>query len=729
MGDQYLGLPDPRRRQPDPAGDESRKRYLVNLRRDLPGPPTDNRYTQSASFLDVQYAAVMALRNWITGCTLRVTVRGRDEDDRADEDEPAHRTGRPPADKAFRKAMPSVRSDPRDEEYGPAPFDHPLAELFEDINEVDTPIDFLSQWTIQKELTGNVLCWLVRDRLGLPRELWVLPTALCTYLPWSDQYPMGAWRVHEYRPGSPESGPFAILPAEDVLHYRAVSHPLYRWDGYSPLTAMARTIDQLNAMSRARKAGLDQGVKPDGVLSVDGISQPQADRLRQLFTQEHAGPEGFRSVIVTDGKSVDFTSLTQSLVDLDFQNGWQQVAELSLAAFGVPATVVGLKEPSSYAAYWAIVQQLQVGKLQPDVNQMAAFFNKHVCRKVDRRARLCIDLPRINDLQLQEEQINTDVGACAITVNQLLAIRNRPPVEGGDVPPKVYEARLMQQFQPAAPGMPGEDPAADPAGGDAHPLDGIGDEVLKALGLGGPPDGQPAPAPPDGKPTPAANGQADGNPFGKALPYDESKVTRNAGRFAPKGQGGGGGQRPAGPATGQPPGNPPTPPSVAPGPGDTPQAVEQAKQHPRVVQAVKALAERAQAIAADLHGRAVAAGMADPADLLHTVDDWAKIFVHKQSDPVAQHLGVSAWVASKILSHLVSHAVAHVKKHLGGAAPRPGRPEPDRPSAPSDRQDGSDGGPPRPDNPAGAGTLPNRIGKAVGASDLAAHLNAFVDSM
>lgn len=701
-------------RRPNPADDERRGQFRRGLALDLPGHPTDNRYVQSQKLAGLPSVAVRAVSDWLSGSTVTVLRRR-------------------PAVRAKSLATPGAQG--RDDELAPVPPDDPLARLFKHLNPVDTWPDFAAQWVQQEWLTGSVFLWVPLSQQGRPLgDVWVLPTAWMHPLPPdSDElfredrggaarghYPAGAWRFTPQWSGVVPGGfPLSsnvVLDARDVLHYRR-PHPLWRWDGHSPLTAMARGLDALEAIEESRTNAMNKGFAPPAVVSVDGATQDECDRVAARFRETHAGPRGNGVPVVTDGKAIDIKLLTTAPKDMDFQAGWEQAVKYALAGLGVMPAVAGLTESGSYAAYYSALRQFFSNTLRPAAHRIGAFLTKHLAaRHYGDDYVVQVDLPTIDDPDLLERQISSDAQNSAITVNQILALRNRDEVDGGDVPPQAYTAKLVaaaQQPPGGGDGPPGAPPGAGggdlPEPGEGHPLDALGDAVLASLGAGGR-GGESQPDQPD--------------PVAKAFPaaYDESKHARDGGKFAAKpgaaattGAQAAKKQKRVGGAPGQQ--SPPPAPTELPA---------EAADHPKVKAAVAGLAKAVAAAAVKVTAYMHENGY-KPEDIIGSADYWQHGFATKHADILSQNLGVSTQTAAGVLGYLLGKAVKHWKDTQRAKAGRPDQPAaPDRtPGGAGGRQDGSDGGPPRPDNPAGAGSLGPRVGKA-GAPDLAAVLDGLV---
>lgn len=421
--------------------------YLADqLRRDTAGQATDNRLEQSAHYRGVIYVAVRAIMDAVQGCSVRVTKKKkkRDKDKKLG---------------TVAKALVTPQAHQNDEQWVPvSDTDNSLVKLLDRPNRTETVQDLLAYVALQYLLTGSALMWTNRDSIGLPAELYVLPTALCYPQPATTDYPQGWWRVTQYYP----SGGFGILPSpvagggvpidgRDVFRFKN-PHPLWRWDAYSPLTAGRHQLDILEAVDQARWTAMDSGVTPSMVVSVAGLTEKQCDQVAEKIADRNAGRRNHRKAVVLSGDEgsdakPDVSFPDTSPKDMDFASGWEQMAGFALSLFGVPKSVASLSGTGSYAELYAALKQFHTLTLGPLVSRLARWLTRCLAHVWGRDFAIEIDPPRIDDLDMLERQISSDASNSAITVNEIRALRNRPLVEGGNVPPKIYEATLTNKMQ------------------------------------------------------------------------------------------------------------------------------------------------------------------------------------------------------------------------------------------------------------------------------------------
>ncbi len=446
--------------------------YLADtLRRDPPGQWSDNRYEQSNHYRGVLYIAIRSIMDALYSTTITLNKK--------------HHKYAAVSLRRLEKAMPTPHANSSDERMRPFDDpDHSLVKLLDQPNRTETFNELLAQLVLQYHLTGSGLMWANPNKLGLPAELYILPTALCTAQPATPDYPEGWWRVTQYYPGggfgilpSPMSGGGAPIDGRDLLRFKN-PHPLWRFDAMSPLTAGSVQLDILESIDQARWTAMDQGLTPDMILLAPGVNQAQLDAHLERLKATNIGKRNFRKVMALGGDQGDskfdvkFPSTTAK--DMDFSSGWDQMTAYALALFGVPKSVAGLATTGSYAELYAALKQFHTLTLRPLVQRLGVWLTKHLARVWSDDLAIQLDLPTIDDQQLHEQQLSTDLAHDLLTFNEARSLRGRKPMPGGDVLVSVFvqkqqakaqQEQQAQQPQPAP--APGGDPSQAAAPADA----------------------------------------------------------------------------------------------------------------------------------------------------------------------------------------------------------------------------------------------------------------------
>lgn len=454
-------LPDPRGK-PSPQSDLPRAVMTAVKRRNLPGYATANRFVQAEQYIGTQYVAIDRVASGLAGSSIQILKRN-----------------------AAGAAALTSRDATRGKDWVPEGFDHPAVRLFEHINPVDTLHQFLTKYFVCKHLFGLAYVYVVLGRSGKPVELWTVPPQYVTpqYAGPTAEYPFGAYRLVVPQPmsyGFAQPGQ-AVIDARQMLTDRRYN-PRYEWDGLSPLTACGLQIDLLRAINESRKEAMDKGIHLDGVVTVEGASEAELDRLRREFAERHTGTAADR-VLFSGGESVKAAPLTLSPKDMSYADGYQQLTDFVCALFGVPPGVVGMTDAGSYAAYYAALQQFRGLKLQPEADEISEVWTKHLIRPHwGRDLKLVVELPPLVDQEDMKQRYSMLLQGGGITVNEERAAHNlEPDEEDGDVPMPVYLQIKQQkaQPQPALPGLSPNDTDASPLSGDSpQPEGGEADEMV-----------------------------------------------------------------------------------------------------------------------------------------------------------------------------------------------------------------------------------------------------------
>lgn len=491
------------------ATDASFKRLLQAMRSMAPGNWSDDRWEQtSRHFTGITYVAVHRICMRLQQCEFQVFHK-----------DPRHPDGKR-----------SVRENETTAERN-GPYD--LVRLLERPNNQDSFGKWLYRIFQQKYLTGTALNWLIPNRLGCPMEMYCIPTALAIPQPAvNPDYPDGYYRiqpVYPYGPFSsypcPSSAVGAAVSAEWMMRFQ-YPHPLYRFDGYSPLTGLRLHIDELEMMDRSRHYKMRRSSNPDAVLNfeeqegMEPMPGHEIDRIRTEWENEHQGPENHGRLIVgTPGAKLEPWQ-GPSPREMDYSNSWEQLTGFIMGGFGITKPAAGMVEDSAYSTLFATLKQLNLLTLDPETDDLALELTRHLAPYFGDDLIVEIRCKRIDDHDLKFQKLNILCQQKAITKNQLLKELDMPTTDedwGDDI--AGTDPMQQQQMMGGMPGMgapPGAPPGGAPGGMDLGAMFGGA--------MGGPPGGDPNAAPPPdmGAPAGGPGGEMGGaNPNMMAPPPDQ----------------------------------------------------------------------------------------------------------------------------------------------------------------------------------------------------------------
>lgn len=457
----------------DPQQRQTGAAFLQFQRNPPPGGWVADVYEQSRHYTGTAFLALSrVVQAW---GSVVATLEKRKRRDRV--------TSGPNGERSVVKAVSPHGGAGNDEDYAPDN-SHTLAEILDAPNRQETFGSLLGYMALQKGLTGEAPVWLVPGKShGRPVELYPLNTALCQpAYPVSEQYPEGAWRITPYYAGSGTGWTYGtlgrrmsastILPGSEVRRLLS-PHPLTRLSGYSVFSACGIQMDILEALDLARHSHMANGSQLGTVIYVPGVDQATADAMSAKWKERYGGARNARTTAVVaaaPGATGEFKieQMGESARELDFIQSWEQSTKFILAAFDVLPTTAGITEGGGYAERYAARQE-QHERWSGQVKQAAEFFNHHLCRpwcEKPGQYRIKLSLPKVVNLERDTPSVSEMIQSDAILVNEVRALKDMKPINGGDLPPSVFKEWVKQkaipQPQMPMPGMPGADDTEQP---------------------------------------------------------------------------------------------------------------------------------------------------------------------------------------------------------------------------------------------------------------------------
>jgi phage portal protein BeeE len=395
------------------AAPEATKRLIQAMRSRSPGGWSDNRWEQTQHFKGITYVGIDRVSKQFLMSEFKLYMR-----------DPTHVDG---------KRLITPDDPPLNEkcmQLGIKPYD--LIRLLQRPNRQDSWGAMMYRWSQQLRLTGTALTWMLPNAFGIPMEMYCIPTSIAIPQPAiNPDYPDGYYRIqpiYPYGPFSsyptPATAVGAPIPAQWMLRFQ-YPHPLLRYDGYSPLTAMNLHIDEVEMMDRSRFYKMKSTVNPTAVLNMsrvegmENLPQEEIDRIHVEWEQ-YQGPENAGKLIVgAPGATLD--EFGTRPVDMDYVESWDQLTSFVLGGgFGISKPAAGMVEAASYANLFSTLKQLVLLTLDPDFALISEYLTQDLCPFFGDGLFLEIKSRRIDDHEIIFEKIQSGQAAKCITKNQVL---------------------------------------------------------------------------------------------------------------------------------------------------------------------------------------------------------------------------------------------------------------------------------------------------------------------
>ena len=325
---------------------------------------------------------------------------------------------------------------------------HPVLDLLSKANPWQNGFEQTVLRVLYLELTGNAYLHPVLDRrLGIPVELWTMPSQWVEIVPGKEEFVDGYLYGVSYEKR-------AFFEREEVIHFKRPNpKDIYYGMGKVEAAWMAATNNQsLHDMDYhwfANKA------RPDWLLTVKGdASQEEIDRLEAQIDSKLRGTRR-TGRFLTATADIDIKPLSFSPKDM---MGREQIVEEIAAVFGVPVSMLKANDPNLASATvgftsWKATSVLPLMRMDEEVlNQtLLPLFG------IEDDAFLAYDNPVAADEKFEMEKRRAYAAGGILTVNEVREM------EGLEAVSDPAASRLLINGQPLG-GQPPQ-PAASPFAG------------------------------------------------------------------------------------------------------------------------------------------------------------------------------------------------------------------------------------------------------------------------
>jgi len=330
---------------------------------------------------------------------------------------------------------------------------HPLSRLLKEVNPVDTYREALYLTSAYQDLTGDAYWYIPKNGLGIPGEIWVLPSERMNIIPSSSDV------IARYELKNQDS----TIPFEpdEIVHFKH-PNPQNRFYGSSVLMAAAHSADIDQFQHEYQRQFYQNFAIPPYALKTDSTLDEQTyERLQRDWNSRYRGSANSgKTGILEAGLSVEKIGVNPK--ELDWLNSNRATRDDILAIFGVPASKLGLVEDVNRANAEANDYTFSANVVEPILSLIDERMTQDLARKFDEKLIVQHDSTIAND-EMKEAQIaGARLSASLTSINEEREALGYDPVEMGDS--ILVPANLVPL------GAPQPEPAPDPV-----------TEALKAL--------------------------------------------------------------------------------------------------------------------------------------------------------------------------------------------------------------------------------------------------------
>lgn len=296
--------------------------------------------------------------------------------------------------------------------------------LLDDPHPDMTKFEFWATNYLHRKAWGNAYHRKLRNQLGQTAELWpILPS-----------------RVRTGRSSETGRKVYVVdgdvdnpLSDDEILHIPGLGYDGVC--GVSPIRAARESIGLGLAAQEYGARLFGNGTLATGVLQTEQrLTQRQADQLGRRWSEKRTGLKSAHETVVLD-KGATFHQLSINPGDAQFLESRRfQVVEVC-RWFGIPPFLMFETEKST--SWGTGLEQQLMGwiriDLSPDLTAVEQRVTKHVLRPTPVYARYALEGLLRGDSKARAAFYTAMWNLGAYSTNDILALEERPPVEGGDV--------------------------------------------------------------------------------------------------------------------------------------------------------------------------------------------------------------------------------------------------------------------------------------------------------
>jgi HK97 family phage portal protein len=334
--------------------------------------------------------------------------------------------------------------------------DHPLYWILHDSPNYDqTAVDFLEFIAAGIELQGNAYARIVRRDDGQITSLVPIRPDLVRATRLSGGSIEYRWTT---------DGQEEVRPDKQILHIRG---PLGdALSGVSTLSACRGVFDSALAADSAAETIFSNGIRTSGIFSTDpsiALTKEQRVEFDDFLRERYLGAKNQGRPLLLD-RGMKFQALDLTPEDAQMIESRGLGIEEICRVFGVPPHLVG--HTTNSTSWGTGLEQQTLGfvkfNLRRRLKRIEQALEKQLLSKIERDAGISIEFNLEGLLRGDSAgrasfyQTMTQIGA--MTINEVRALENQPPVEGGDV------SRMQMQNVPITEaGAPVSTPQAEAA--------------------------------------------------------------------------------------------------------------------------------------------------------------------------------------------------------------------------------------------------------------------------
>jgi len=207
--------------------------------------------------------------------------------------------------------------------------DHAFLDLMREINPWNNSRDLKELTSIFLDLTGEAYWYTPKSGLGVPSQIWVVPSQFMTPKPGKSLEK--AISSYTYKRGNVEQD----IPVDEVIFF-TYPNPNNPFTGFSTIKAIADAVYVQRKMNEFEESLLENKARPGGILvPKKRMSLAERERLTESFRQKFAGAKRAGKTLIPPA-DMEFIRDTMTPEEISFIEGRKLNRTEIMASLGTP---------------------------------------------------------------------------------------------------------------------------------------------------------------------------------------------------------------------------------------------------------------------------------------------------------------------------------------------------------------------------------------------------------
>lgn len=311
---------------------------------------------------------------------------------------------------------------------------HPVLDLLERPNPMDTAAGFLYETALYESLTGEFFWWVVRNGLRRPVEIYALARNMMR--PVFKNVDHGEVIRYEI---TIDNAPVQKIDPDDVVWFRR-KNPFSKVEPYSPTMAGASWVTAERQIETSRAVRFANGGAPDVYLKIDGdrygreVDDSLLDRL-SLKLKQRLGMRNTHGGTIPLPPGIEPVKMSETPREMDWGSSLKDTRDSLGALRGMNKVSVGITEDMNRADTITGMQQFYSLALNPFAATIAGVATNGLLPMYDRRYQakgVFLYFPDVTPVdpaeEREEQKLDWEMGAAS--PNDRRKRRGMPPKEG-----------------------------------------------------------------------------------------------------------------------------------------------------------------------------------------------------------------------------------------------------------------------------------------------------------